>query len=99
MEFDFDPNYNKLQVFDSIVFYLGRQALRVANVETNKPWGGFIVIDDESTKQFIDTYFLSQNTDQKDKLSPKILVVEPDKRLSWQYHFRRGKLWRVMASY
>jgi len=68
----------------------------VANVETNKPWGGFIVIDDESTKQFIDTYFLSQNTDQKDKLSPKILVVEPDKRLSWQYHFRRGELWRVI---
>ena len=30
------------------------------------------------------------------KLSPKILVVAPGKRLSWQYHHRRAELWRVV---
>ena len=31
------------------------------------------------------------------KLSPKILVVAPHKRLSWQYHFRRAEIWKVIA--
>lgn len=31
------------------------------------------------------------------KLSPKFLVVAPGKRLSWQYHFRRAELWKLVA--
>jgi len=31
------------------------------------------------------------------KLSPKFLVVAPEKRLSWQYHFRRAEIWTVIA--
>jgi mannose-6-phosphate isomerase-like protein (cupin superfamily) len=30
-------------------------------------------------------------------LSPKILAVAPGKRLSWQYHFRRAEIWRLVA--
>jgi mannose-6-phosphate isomerase-like protein (cupin superfamily) len=30
------------------------------------------------------------------KLSPKI-VVAPNKRLSWQYHFRRSEIWKVIG--
>ena len=30
------------------------------------------------------------------KLSPKILVVAPEQRLSWQYHHRRAEIWRVI---
>ena len=30
------------------------------------------------------------------KLSPKLLIVEPNKRLSWQYHHRRAEIWRVI---
>jgi mannose-6-phosphate isomerase-like protein (cupin superfamily) len=29
------------------------------------------------------------------KLSPKILIVQPEARLSWQYHHRRAEIWRV----
>ena len=29
------------------------------------------------------------------KLSPKILIVKPNARLSWQYHHRRVEIWRV----
>ena len=32
-----------------------------------------------------------------EKLSPKVLVVAPNKRLSWQYHFRRAEIWRVVS--
>ncbi|MEY4134005.1 MAG: hypothetical protein RL386_355, partial [Bacteroidota bacterium] len=30
------------------------------------------------------------------KLSPKILLVAPGQRLSWQYHFRRAEIWKVL---
>ena len=29
------------------------------------------------------------------KLSPKILIIEPQSRLSWQYHNRRAEIWQV----
>ena len=29
-------------------------------------------------------------------MSPKILVVAPEKRLSWQYHHRRAEIWRII---
>ena len=29
------------------------------------------------------------------KLSPKILIVKPEARLSWQYHNRRAEIWQV----
>jgi len=31
------------------------------------------------------------------KLSPKILVVAPGKRLSWQYHHRRAEIWKLIG--
>ena len=29
------------------------------------------------------------------KLSPKLLVIKPNSRLSWQYHKRRSEIWQV----
>jgi len=29
------------------------------------------------------------------KLSPKILIVKPKARLSWQYHNRRAEIWQL----
>jgi len=65
----------------------------------DRPWGGFIVIREDQTKKFIKKYFPDVTLDQlgKDlKVSPKILMVAPGKKLSWQYHFRRSELWRVV---
>ena len=28
-------------------------------------------------------------------MSPKILIVKPNARLSWQYHNRRAEIWQV----
>ena len=30
------------------------------------------------------------------KLSPKILLVKPEARLSWQYQHRRAEIWRIV---
>jgi mannose-6-phosphate isomerase-like protein (cupin superfamily) len=31
------------------------------------------------------------------KLSPKILIVSPGARLSWQYHYRRAEIWKCIS--
>ena len=63
-----------------------------------RPWGGFLVIDEEQAQEFSNKFFegLDVNTLKiGGKLSPKILIVKPGARLSWQYHNRRAEIWQV----
>jgi mannose-6-phosphate isomerase len=60
--------------------------------------GGFLVIDEEQAQEFSNKFFegLDINTLKiGGKLSPKILIVKPNARLSWQYHNRRAETWQV----
>jgi mannose-6-phosphate isomerase-like protein (cupin superfamily) len=64
----------------------------------NRPWGGFLVIDEEQAQDFSNKFFegIDVNTLRiGGKLSPKILIVKPNARLSWQYHNRRAEIWQV----
>ncbi|MFN1835189.1 phosphoheptose isomerase [Balneola sp. MJW-20] len=75
------------------------QGFKIENEDMDRPWGGFFVIDEGQAQQFIDTYFSGLTLDEVNisgKLSPKILLVAPEKRLSWQYHFRRAETWKVL---
>ena len=68
-------------------------------MDKNRPWGGFFVITEEQAQQFADRYFEGLDVSSlkiAGQLSPKILVVAPEKRLSWQYHYRRAEIWRVI---
>jgi mannose-6-phosphate isomerase len=63
-----------------------------------KPWGGFLVIDETQAQDFSNQFFkgLDVNTLKiGGKLSPKMLIVKPNARLSWQYHNRRAEIWQV----
>ena len=63
-----------------------------------RPWGGFLVIDEIQAQEFSNKFFegLDVNTLKiGGKLSPKILIVKPAARLSWQYHNRRAEIWQV----
>ena len=63
-----------------------------------RPWGGFLVIDESQAQDFSNKFFkaLDVNTLKiGGKLSPKILIVKPAARLSWQYHNRRAEIWQV----
>lgn len=86
-------------VFTAIEQQLSSQGFNVVSKDINRPWGGFFVIDEEQAAKFIQLYFHKLTVEQvfiTNKLSPKILVVAPHKRLSWQYHFRRAEIWRVV---
>ena len=63
-----------------------------------RPWGGFLVISEKQAQEFADKFFDSINVENikiRSKLSPKILVVKPNSKLSWQYHQRRAEIWKV----
>ena len=86
----FTINYNLLK----------SQKLNIIDKDTQRPWGGFFVISEENAQDFSNIYFNSFNTEElkiSGKLSPKILIIAPNKRLSWQYHNRRSEIWKVVS--
>ena len=67
----------------------------IINEDFNRPWGGFFQIDERQSQKFVHT-LISKKIDLNNlKISPKILIVEPNQRLSWQYHNRRKEIWKV----
>lgn len=90
----------KRDIFDSVAQRLKLEGFNIANVDDTRPWGGFFVIDEAQAQQFADTYFDGLDVDKLKiggKLSPKILIVAPNSRLSWQYHHRRAEIWQVVT--
>ncbi|MHC2992454.1 phosphoheptose isomerase [Pontibacter sp. HJ8] len=78
---------------------LKEQGFNISSQDQSRPWGGFFVIDESQAQDFANTYFDSMPVDElkiSGKLSPKILLVAPEKRLSWQYHHRRAEVWKVV---
>ena len=70
----------------------------VLSYDFDRPWGGFLVINESQAQVFSNKFFegLDVNTLKiGGKLSPKILIVKPNARLSWQYHNRRAEIWQV----
>lgn len=90
---------DKSQIFESVAQRLKNEGFNVVSRDENRPWGGFFVIDEAQAQQFADTYFDGIDVEQLKiggKLSPKILIVAPNTRLSWQYHHRRAEIWQVV---
>jgi mannose-6-phosphate isomerase len=91
---------DKSLIFKKIEDELSRKGFKIESQDQSRPWGGFFVINEDQAQQFADTYFEGIPVDQlkiSGKLSPKILVVAPGMRLSWQYHHRRAEIWRVIS--
>src|SRR6478609_10513129 len=100
MALDFSPDTTKEQVFENVAKYLQEQNLKVDKQDNTRPWGGFFVLDEGEAEKFIALFFPLLTKEEltiSGKLSPKILVVGPGKRLSWQYHHRRAEIWKLIA--
>lgn len=71
---------------------------RVVSKDFERPWGAFLVIDEGQAQAFSNQFFAGIDVNSlkiEGKLSPKILIVKPNARLSWQYHYRRAEIWQV----
>ena len=85
-------------MFNRIVKQIESLGFSIISHNFTKPWGGFLVIDETQAQAFSDKFFEGLNVNTLKiggKLSPKILIVKPNARMSWQYHNRRAEIWQV----
>ena len=100
MILNFSETVNKETVFWGVQQFLAEKQLGIASQDDARPWGGFFVIDETDAEKFIATFFPHLTKKElaiTGKLSPKILVVAPKTRLSWQYHHRRAEIWKLIG--
>lgn len=87
------------QTFSRLHRQLAEQGFSFERTDFERPWGGFFVIEESQSVRFLDAYYPGEDyasLTKGGKVSPKILVVAPNKRLSWQYHHRRSEVWKVV---
>jgi mannose-6-phosphate isomerase len=89
---------NKEAIFNQTSEFLKKANINIKIIDNQRPWGGFFVIDDNSAQAFVELFFPTIDKIEltKGKISPKILLVEPQKKLSWQYHNRRAEIWKLV---
>lgn len=91
----------KTKVLAEVESHLQELGYNIVGKDLSRPWGGFFVLDEKQAEKFGATYFPNINIEslkvKGGKLSPKILIVESNKRLSWQYHHRRSEIWKLAA--
>lgn len=91
---------DKSDIFNKVSDFLDKEGYIIINKDESRPWGGFFVIDENQLGKFKAQFFSDVHLDDQQlsqKLSPKILLVAPNKRLSWQYHHRRAEIWKLVA--
>lgn len=75
-------------------------------VETNdtKPWGAYLRLNGDRADNFVEDFFDDLTPQEarlgnpEAELSPKILIVSPEQRLSLQTHARRAERWRFLTA-
>ncbi|WP_373520906.1 phosphoheptose isomerase [Aquiflexum sp.] len=94
--------FDKETLFVKLGEILVAEGFNIDKQDMQRPWGGFFVIDEKQIAAFKARFFFELDLDQfqlSEKLSPKILVVAPEKRLSWQYHHRRAEVWKLISGH
>lgn len=87
-------------VFEEAKKILDGYHLNIIKEDRSRPWGGFYVIDESQAAAFAKVFFPDESFEKLNlsgKLSPKILMVAPNTRLSWQYHYRRAEIWKCIG--
>lgn len=72
---------------------------KIVDDMADKPWGIGFRFDDSNLPDFLQRYYADENitTTEGESLSPKFLFIAPNVKLSWQYHFKRSELWKVIG--
>lgn len=95
-----DSGQPKQAIVEGIRAHLSAQGFTIVQIEASRPWGAFFRVEDGQADRFVETYFhdvaVPENARRGDR-SPKILLVAPQRRLSWQYHDRRAEFWRTVS--
>ena len=89
---------SKTEIFNQVRAMIREYNLSIHHEDQSRPWGGFFVLEENDIAAFLRIFFkgIDPSTMTGLKLSPKILLVAPQARLSWQYHHRRAEVWTVV---
>lgn len=96
----FSQSDSRESAFEKAQKELDQLGFKVVDNDFNRPWGGFFVIDESQAPRFASHFFPEVKVDDlkiSGKLSPKILMVQGNQRLSWQYHHRRAEIWKLVG--
>ena len=87
---------NYFQSIEKEIISLG---FEIKSRDFERPWGGFLVINESQAQEFINKFFDGLNINLLKtgvKLSPKILIINPNSKLSWQYHHKEENLRKIL---
>jgi mannose-6-phosphate isomerase len=93
----------KLKIVAATIAALESASYDIIEVNDTKPWGAYIRIDGAQADTFIGEFFPGLSPVEARlgveaaELSPKILIVAPNQRLSWQLHHRRAERWTFLT--
>ena len=94
---------DKTQLFAEIIQSAQGAGYTIADTDSDRPWGGFVRFDYADGDKFVEEFFphidptTARLGDPQAELSPKILLVSPEQRLSWQVHERRAERWVFLS--
>lgn len=100
-QYAFDPAVSqKTAAFQQAAQILIDNGFKLIDMNIVKPWGFYLSVDENQAAEFINEFYSGTELADLDTglpLRPKFLGIAPGKRLSWQYHHRRGEIWRPIA--
>lgn len=97
-------NQPKQSVVTEIQDAIIKSGYEIIELNDQKPWGAYFRLNSDKVELFLEDFFQGLSLEDarlghKDaELSPKILLVAPHQRLSWQYHNRRAERWAFLTS-
>lgn len=102
--FEFTHISPKAQVLGNIKKLLDDTGYTIVEINETKPWGAYARLANSDAPKFIEEFFPGLSLEDAQlgltdaELSPKILIVSPSQRLSWQYHDRRAERWAFLTT-
>lgn len=104
LQLDVSKSVDKFKLTDQISDLLTSHGYTIFERNDTKPWGAYLRLNNSDAADFINNFFLdsfqlsAQEGNSAVELSPKILIVSPGQKLSWQYHSRRAEQWVFLNS-
>lgn len=95
---------DKLTVVSEVEQVIEQAGYDIVEKNDSKPWGAYFRISNDQADDFVEEFFTGLSPEEARlgidgvELSPKILIVSPEQRLSWQLHHRRAERWVFLTA-